>query len=39
MYVNNTTIDMGDKGQESLKRMFAMAKDRGILSIDQLHFT
>ena len=38
MYVNNTTIDMGDKGQESLKRMFAMAKDRGILSIDQLHF-
>jgi hypothetical protein len=29
---------MGDKGQESLKRMFAMAKDRGILSIDQLHF-
>jgi 1,4-dihydroxy-6-naphthoate synthase len=38
MYVNNTTIDMGAKGQESLKRMFAMAKDRGILSIDQLHF-
>jgi hypothetical protein len=29
---------MGDKGQESLKRMFAMAKDRGILSMDHLHF-
>jgi 1,4-dihydroxy-6-naphthoate synthase len=38
MYVNNTTIDMGDRGQESLKRMFAIAKDRGILSIDKLHF-
>ena len=38
MYVNNTTIDMGARGQESLKRMFAIAKDRGILSIDKLHF-
>jgi 1,4-dihydroxy-6-naphthoate synthase len=38
MYVNDTTIDMGDRGQESLKRMFAIAKERGILSIDQLHF-
>ena len=38
MYVNNTTIDMGARGQESLKRMFAIAKDKGILSIDKLHF-
>jgi hypothetical protein len=29
---------MGASGQESLKRMFAIAKDRGILSIDKLHF-
>jgi predicted solute-binding protein len=38
MYVNSMTSNMGDKGKESIKKMFAIAKERGILSVDQLHF-
>jgi 1,4-dihydroxy-6-naphthoate synthase len=38
MYVNSMTIDMGVKGKKSIKKMFAIAKERGILSVDRLHF-
>jgi 1,4-dihydroxy-6-naphthoate synthase len=38
MYVNSMTSNMGAKGKESIKKMFAIAKERGILSVDQLHF-
>jgi 1,4-dihydroxy-6-naphthoate synthase len=38
MYVNYMTIDMGSKGKESIKKMFTIAKERGILSVDGLHF-
>jgi 1,4-dihydroxy-6-naphthoate synthase len=38
MYVNNMTIDMGVKGKKSIKKMFAIAKERGILAVDRPHF-
>jgi len=38
MYVNSMTIDMGLKGKKSIKKMFAIAKERGILSVDRLRF-
>ena len=38
MYVNSMTIDMGVKGKKSIKKMFAIAKERGILALDRLHF-
>jgi 1,4-dihydroxy-6-naphthoate synthase len=38
MYVNSMTIDMGVKGKKSIKKMFAIAKERGILAVDRLHF-
>jgi 1,4-dihydroxy-6-naphthoate synthase len=38
MYVNSMTIDMGVKGRKSIKKMFAIAKERGILAVDRLHF-
>lgn len=38
MYVNGMTSDMGTEGKKSIKKMFAIAKERGILSVDRLHF-
>jgi 1,4-dihydroxy-6-naphthoate synthase len=38
MYVNSMTSDMGIEGKKSIKKMFAIAKERGILSVDRLHF-
>jgi len=38
MYVNSMTIDMGVKGKKSIKKMFAIAKERGILAVDRLRF-
>jgi 1,4-dihydroxy-6-naphthoate synthase len=38
MYVNDITIDMGLEGEKSIKKMFAMAKEKQILSIPQVNF-
>lgn len=38
MYVNDVTIDMGIEGEKSIKKMFAMAKEKQILSIPQVNF-
>jgi 1,4-dihydroxy-6-naphthoate synthase len=38
MYVNNITVDMGIRGKKSIKKMFAMAKERGLLAIDRVNF-
>jgi 1,4-dihydroxy-6-naphthoate synthase len=38
MYVNNITLDMGAKGEKSIKKMFALAKERNILSVDKIQF-
>lgn len=38
MYVNDITIDMGFEGEKSIKKMFAMAKEKQILSIPQVNF-
>jgi 1,4-dihydroxy-6-naphthoate synthase len=38
MYVNSMTIDMGVKGKKSIKKMFAIAKERGMLAVDRLRF-
>ena len=31
MYVNKVTVNMGDPGEESIRRMFAMAKEKGLV--------
>ena len=31
MYVNRVTVNMGDPGEESIRRMFAMAKEKGLV--------
>ncbi len=31
MYVNDVTVSMGDAGEESIRRLFAMARDRGLV--------
>jgi predicted solute-binding protein len=38
MYVNNVTIDMGTIGEKSIKKMFAMAKEKELLSVSKLNF-
>ena len=38
MYVNSMTIDMGVKGKKSIKKMFAIAKERGMLAVDSTAF-
>lgn len=38
MYVNNITVDMGIRGKKSIKKMFAMAKEKGLLAIDRVNF-
>ena len=31
MYVNPTTVEMGESGEESIRRMFGMAKEKGLV--------
>lgn len=31
MYVNNVTVNMGDKGEESIRRLFEMAKQKNLM--------
>ena len=31
MYVNDATVDMGEAGEESIRRLFAMARGRGLV--------
>lgn len=31
MYVNPTTVEMGDAGEESIRKMFEMAQDKGLV--------
>src|ERR671919_390266 len=38
MYVNNITIDMGTVGEKSIKKMFAMAEEKELLSFSKLNF-
>jgi 1,4-dihydroxy-6-naphthoate synthase len=39
MYVNDVTIDMGTIGEKSIKKMFAMANEKGLLlSVPKLNF-
>ncbi|MEJ2261446.1 MAG: ABC transporter substrate-binding protein [Nitrosopumilaceae archaeon] len=32
MYVNPVTVNMGDRGEESIRRVFQMAKEKGLVS-------
>ena len=32
MYVNQDTLDMGDEGHRAIIKLFALAKERGIIS-------
>jgi 1,4-dihydroxy-6-naphthoate synthase len=38
MYVNDVTIDMGTIGEKSIKKMFAIAEEKGFLSFSKLNF-
>jgi 1,4-dihydroxy-6-naphthoate synthase len=38
MYVNDVTINMGTIGEKSIKKMFAMAEEKGLLSVSKLNF-
>ena len=38
MYVNDVTIDMGTIGEKSIKKMFAMAEEKRLLSVSKLNF-
>ena len=38
MYVNDVTIDMGTIGEKSIKKMFEMAEEKGLLSVSRLNF-
>jgi 1,4-dihydroxy-6-naphthoate synthase len=38
MYVNDVTIDMGTIGEKSVKKMFAIAEEKGFLSFSKLNF-
>lgn len=38
MYVNDVTIDMGTIGERSIKKMFAIAEEKGFLSFSKLNF-
>jgi 1,4-dihydroxy-6-naphthoate synthase len=31
MYVNSVTVNMGDRGEESIKRVFEMAKEKDLV--------
>jgi 1,4-dihydroxy-6-naphthoate synthase len=39
MYVNDVTIDMGTIGEKSIKKMFAIAEEKGFLSFSKLNFS
>jgi 1,4-dihydroxy-6-naphthoate synthase len=39
MYVNDVTIDMGTIGEKSIKKMFAIAEEKGLLSFSKLNFS
>ena len=32
MYVNPVTVNMGDRGEQSIRRVFQMAKEKGLVS-------
>jgi 1,4-dihydroxy-6-naphthoate synthase len=38
MYVNEITVDMGEKGKTSIERIFQMASERNIVSPFQIYF-
>jgi 1,4-dihydroxy-6-naphthoate synthase len=38
MYVNDVTINMGIKGEESIKKMFEMAIEKGLIPVIQINF-
>lgn len=38
MYVNDTTVDMGDAGKEAIRRMFEMARTRDLVPNFELRF-
>jgi 1,4-dihydroxy-6-naphthoate synthase len=38
MYVNDVTINMGIKGEESIKKMFEMAIKKGLIPVIQINF-
>ena len=38
MYVNDVTIDMGNIWEKSIKKMFAIAEEKGFLSFSKLNF-
>jgi len=31
MYVNDVTVDMGEKGKEAIQRLFSMAKEKELV--------
>jgi 1,4-dihydroxy-6-naphthoate synthase len=35
MYVNNVTVEMGSKGEESIKKMFEMAQKKNLIPLNQ----
>ena len=39
MYVNEITVDMGEKGKTSIERIFQLASERNIISPFQIYFT
>ena len=38
MYVNEITVDMGEKGKTSIERIFQLASERNIVSPFQIYF-
>jgi 1,4-dihydroxy-6-naphthoate synthase len=38
MYVNDVTVDMGTIGEKSIKKMFAIAEEKGFISFSKLNF-
>ena len=38
MYVNKVTVNMGDPGEESIRRLFEMAKEKGLVPDFELSF-
>ena len=38
MYVNEITVDMGEKGKTSIERIFQLASERNIISPFQIYF-
>jgi 1,4-dihydroxy-6-naphthoate synthase len=38
MYVNETTIDMGEKGKKSIESIFQMASEKNLVTPFRLYF-